>query len=157
MNIKRNIVFILVAAFALIVDGCAAQSGIYATTTPTVQPSSTPVPTSTMPAATETPSGIPSTNALVVTLQNDGQTIHLKNGQSFLLKLGVDDSWTVTLSDPSVVSRIPNILVIRGAQGVYLAHKPGTTTMTAVGKPVCNPGEVCPMLEIAFRVTLVVS
>jgi hypothetical protein len=83
----------------------------------------------------------PTGSQRTVTLDNDGQTIALQAGETFLLKLGEDYDWTVTLSDETVVSRVVNILVVRGAQGVYAAHKAGTTTLTASGDPTCRQAQ----------------
>ena len=80
----------------------------------------------------------PTVSERTITLDNDGQTITLQVGDTFLLKLGEDYDWTVTLSDDTIVSRVVNILVVRGAQGVYAAHKAGTTTLTAAGDPTCR-------------------
>jgi carboxyl-terminal processing protease len=50
----------------------------------------------------------PGTSSQTVTLDNDGGTIDLKVGEQLLLKLGEDYNWTVTVADPSVVSRVVN-------------------------------------------------
>ena len=72
-----------------------------------------------------------------ITLEDSGKSITLKTGQSFLLKLGEDFEWNVEVDNQDVVSRALNIMVIRGAQGVYEAHAPGHATLTAVGDPPC--------------------
>lgn len=72
-----------------------------------------------------------------ITLEDSGKSISLKTGQSFLLKLGEDFEWDVEVDNQDVVSRALNIMVIRGAQGVYEAHVPGHATLTAVGDPPC--------------------
>jgi hypothetical protein len=72
-----------------------------------------------------------------ITLEDSGKSISLKTGQSFLLKLGEDFEWNVEVDNQDVVSRALNIMVIRGAQGVYEAHAPGHATLTAVGDPPC--------------------
>jgi hypothetical protein len=93
-----------------------------------------------------------------VTLDNNGQTITLSVGERFLLKLGEEYDWTVTVADPSIVSRVVNITVVRGAQGVYEAHKPGSTTLTASGDPVCRQAQPpCGMPSILFEITMVVQ
>jgi len=70
-----------------------------------------------------------------ITLKDSGKSITFKTGQSFLLKLGEDFDWNVQVDNQDVVSRALNIMVIRGAQGVYEAH--GHATLTAVGDPPC--------------------
>jgi hypothetical protein len=72
-----------------------------------------------------------------ITLEDSGKSITLKTGQSFLLKLGEDFEWNVEVDNQGIVSRALNIMVIRGAQGVYEAHAPGHAILTAVGDPPC--------------------
>jgi hypothetical protein len=92
-----------------------------------------------------------------VTQANDLGTIQMHPGDTFLLMLGTGYNWDVTVSDTSVLSRVPNITVIVGAQGIYQALQPGTVTLTAVGSLVCPPGVACPLLARVFRVTVVVQ
>lgn len=88
-----------------------------------------------------------------VTLQDSGKTITLHVGDTFLLALG-DQQWNIHVADQSVVARVPNIMVVRGAQGVYKGLKAGTTTISATGTAPCNAGQVCPMYAIAFHLTV---
>ena len=99
----------------------------------------------------------PKSSSLTITLADDGKSLNLTVGQQFLLDLGDGFNWSVTVDDQSIVSRVPNITVIKGAQGVYKAHKPGETTLQATGTLPCSPGEVCPMIARAFRVQLIVQ
>jgi carboxyl-terminal processing protease len=93
-----------------------------------------------------------------VTLDNDGGTITLHVGDQFLLKLGEEYNWTVTVADQSIVSRVVNITVVRGAQGVYEAHQVGTTTMAATGDPVCRQSKPpCAMPSRLFQIKVVVQ
>ncbi len=88
-----------------------------------------------------------------VTMADNGKTVTLHVGQGFLLALG-DQQWSVTVADQAVVARVPNVMVVRGAQGLYRALKAGTTTLQAAGRPNCSPGQACPMYIIGFHVTL---
>ena len=93
-----------------------------------------------------------------ITLDDQGETIQLVVGERFLLNLGEGYTWDVGISDETVVSRVRNITVIRGAQGVYEALQPGTTTLSAVGDPACRQSKPpCGMPSTLFTVTLVVS
>ncbi|HEY7907242.1 MAG TPA: hypothetical protein VIC60_00150 [Thermomicrobiales bacterium] len=93
-----------------------------------------------------------------VTLADDGQVVTLAHGTSFLLALGSDNDWKVQVGDETVVSRVPNISVITGAQGVYAAKQPGQTTLTASGDPVCRTAQPpCGAPSRAFRVQIVVT
>jgi hypothetical protein len=99
-----------------------------------------------------TPSG-----GRIVTLADDEQTINLPVGASFLLQLGDGYVWNVTIADPTIVSRQINILVVRGAQGVYVAHKAGQTTLTAAGEPPCRSAQPpCAAASRVFHVIIVV-
>jgi carboxyl-terminal processing protease len=100
----------------------------------------------------------PETSSRTVTLDNDGGTIDLKVGEQFLLKLGEDYNWTITVADPSVVSRVVNITVVRGAQGVYEAHQPGSTRLTATGDPVCRRSQPpCAAPSRLFQMQIIVE
>lgn len=93
-----------------------------------------------------------------ITLDDQGETIQLVVGERFLLNLGEGYTWDVGVSDETVVSRVRNITVIRGAQGVYEALQPGTATLSAVGDPACRQAKPpCGMPSTLFTVTLVVS
>ena len=93
-----------------------------------------------------------------ITLEDNGKSISLKTGQSFLLKLGEDFEWTVEIDNQDVVSRALNIMVIRGAQGVYEAHAPGHAILTAVGDPPCLHSEPpCRMHSILFTLDIEVT
>jgi hypothetical protein len=132
-----------------------ATSTATATSTVTVTPTSPPTATPALATSTATPGS--SGSAKVVTLADDGQTIELATGSTFLLQLGETWNWTVTIADPTVVHRLVNIAVIRGAQGVYVAAKSGQTTLTAVGDPFCRSAQPpCAMPSRVFRATIVV-
>lgn len=100
---------------------------------------------------------VPVTPIATVTLADDGSSIQMHPGDTFLLMLGTDYNWDVTVSDTSVLRRVPNITVIRGAQGIYEALQPGAVTLTAIGSLVCSPGTPCPLLARVFRITVVVQ
>lgn len=108
-----------------------------------------PVPTATPTAA--------ATQPLSVTLADDGKTIELHPGDRFLLDLGEGYIWNVNVGDPSVVSRMVNVLVIRGAQGIYEAKLPGVTMLTATGDPPCRQAQPpCGAPSRLFRVQIAV-
>jgi hypothetical protein len=144
---------------------------VVATATPvtasTIQPASTVVasPASTSvpdltPPPTPTPRPLNATpNALLsdVTLADAGTVIAMRVGQSFLLNLG-SDGWSATVADQAIISRVINIAVVRGAQGVYLAHAAGRTTLDAIGPSPCpNAVPACGAPQRVFRVTIVVN
>jgi hypothetical protein len=115
-------------------------------------PAASVTPESTVTPFETTPSNI------VVTRENNGQAIRMAVGQTFLLSLGESYRWSITVSDESVLTREVNILVIRGAQGVYKALKPGQTTLSAVGDPACRDQKPpCMMPSVTFEVTVIVQ
>lgn len=63
----------------------------------------------------------------------------------------------MSVADPMIVSRVVNVLVIRGAQGIYEAKQPGTTTLTATGDPPCRKVQPpCMLPSRIFRVQITV-
>ena len=101
----------------------------------------------------------PTTDAgIIITLDNQGQTINMTVGQSFLLKLGDSYTWDIVVSDDAVISRVRNIAVVQGAQGIYDANQAGTATLTATGDPVCRQAQpACGAPSIQFVLTVVVK
>ncbi|MEP6870435.1 MAG: carboxypeptidase-like regulatory domain-containing protein [Anaerolineaceae bacterium] len=91
-----------------------------------------------------------------VTRADDGKTAVLEVGDRFLLELGEEFNWTVTVTDQSVVKQVPGILVVRGAQGVYEAERTGETELAAVGTLNCPPQQPCPLVAVLFRITFIV-
>jgi hypothetical protein len=94
-----------------------------------------------------------------INLGDNGKTFILQPGESFLLNLGTTDfNWTVSVDNQNVLSRERNIMVIRGAQGVYQAAQPGQAVLSAVGDPICqNSKTVCMALAVFFKVTIIVK
>jgi hypothetical protein len=140
--VKRFALPALALAGSLLVAGCGAGS---------------PPPASHAggdpPGASSAPASGP---ALRVTEADNGRTLTLQVGQTFLLALG-DLLWTVHVADPTVLARVPNVLVVRGAQGLYRALRPGETTIHATGRPNCPSGQPCPMFVAAFDLTVRVT
>ncbi|VVB88201.1 Uncharacterised protein [uncultured archaeon] len=96
--------------------------------------------------------------ARTVTLADDGKTITLEVNETFLLNLGQEYDWNISIDDQTVISREVNVLVVRGAQGIYRAHKPGRATLIAAGDPACRKSvPPCAVPSRQFRVYVVVS
>ena len=143
--VSAKLTVLLLASLMLVSCGTTA--------TPTVNPTATPTPTAT--ATPITPQ--PPSQTRSITLADNGQTIELHVGERFLLNLGPGYIWTVNVADTSVVSRVVNVLVIRGAQGIYEASQPGTTTLTATGDPPCRQTTPpCGMPSRIFRIQITV-
>ena len=77
------------------------------------------------------------TSEKTITLTDNNKSINLKVGETFLLKLGESFDWNVQIDNQNIVSREVNILVVRGAQGIYKANNSGKAVLTAVGDPPC--------------------
>lgn len=136
----------------------------------TVTPTSTARPTDSTPTSSSTASPEPTSGEapptsvatvgsggpIRVTPADNGRTIDLQVGQTFLLALGNNLDWNVTVADPTVVSRVVNVLVVRGAQGIYRANRVGQTSLTATGRPICAPNQACPMFIQVVKVELAV-
>jgi hypothetical protein len=93
-----------------------------------------------------------------ITPADDGQILTFQVGQSFLLFLGAGDTWSATVADPAVVGRVPDVFVIRGAQGLYQARRPGRTLLAATGDPACRQAQPpCAAPSLLFSVQIVVQ
>lgn len=105
-----------------------------------------------------TPQGNPASTP-TVTLADNGGTITIRVGQSFLLYLsqaGMD--WMVSIEDESVVNRMKDATPPEGAQGYFTGLKPGKTTLMAVGDAPCRQVEPpCMMPSMLFQVEIVVQ
>jgi hypothetical protein len=145
MKTQLKSLFAITLAVVLLI-GCSSQAPQAAPTPVLATPTSIPA----------TPD--PNAGGLTITLVDNGKTFNLKVGDSALLKLGYDYDWTISIADESILSRVKNIMVINGAQGVYQALKAGTTVMSITGDPVCRTSTPpCMAPSIAFEVTFVVK
>jgi hypothetical protein len=110
------------------------------------------------PPANSTPLTPDSSGNLDVTTSDNGRTVLLQVGQRFLLDLGDTYSWNFTINDQTIVSRVPNIMTIRGSQGLFEAHTTGTTTLQATGDPACRQSQpACMMPSVVFSITITVQ
>jgi len=132
---------LLILLLAAVVAGGAACDKLAAE-----GPGATPAPTSTAEAER------------VVTLADDGGTITMHVGESFLLQLGQAYEWTVIPLDQDIIRRVPNVLTVIGSQGLYQAHQVGRTQLTATGEPPCRQSQPpCAMPSRGFLVDVVVE
>ena len=138
----RKFLFIGLIIAGLASAACAAQ---IAPATPTNKP---------LPSET---TASPTASNLTISLDDNNKSFDLHTGDSFLVKLG-EGNYSVSSSDETVVSRVPNISVVRGAQGVYQAKKPGKAILTAAVGPDCPPNQICPQyLRVVLTITLIVQ
>jgi hypothetical protein len=92
-----------------------------------------------------------------VTRADASSTIKVVRGERVLVKLGTDFDWTVTVSDPLVLSRVPGVTLVVGAQGLYVAQSAGQATISAVGDPPCRkstPPCMAPSLLISVIIAV---
>lgn len=93
-----------------------------------------------------------------VTLEDSGKSIKLKMGQNLLLKLEDSFEWNVEIDNQKVLSRVMNIMVVKGAQGVYETHSPGNVKLTAVGDPSClHSDPPCKIHSMLFTLDIEVT
>jgi hypothetical protein len=109
--------------------------------------------------ATEDGSGPWDIPSNAVTMADNNKTFAMHQGDSFLLNLGMDTfDWTVDIDNQNVLTRVKGVMVIRGAQGIYQANRPGQAQLTAIGNPLCrNSVPACEMPSILFRITVIVQ
>ena len=109
--------------------------------------------------ANETESSLQDISTKGITLADNGKTFTLHPGDGFLLNLGIDTfDWTVDIDNQNVLSRVRDVMVIRGAQGIYEANSPEQAVLTATSNPSCrNSVPACAMPSILFRVIVVVQ
>lgn len=94
----------------------------------------------------------------IITLDDNDKTTTLQVNETFLLKLGESYDWNITIDDQTIVSRVVNVLVVKGAQGIYRAHKPGSATLTAAGDPICRKTTPpCQAPSVLFKLNIVVT
>jgi hypothetical protein len=113
-------------------------------------------PTEPVPGVELTPQGIPANG---ITLTDNGKTFIMHSGENFLLNLGADIfDWTVQIDNQNVLDRVKNIMVMRGAQGVYEANSPGQAVLTASGDPFCRKSTpACMAPSMLFQITVIVQ
>ena len=119
----------------------------------------TPEPFTPTPSDSTSGAANPPGTMKTVSLDDQGGMINLLLGESFLLNLGERYTWDISISSQpdGVISRVKNITVIRGAQGVYETLKAGTAILTASGDPLCrqsNPPCGQPSIQIQITFTI---
>ncbi len=125
----------------------------------TPRPSETPyVIVTAQPTATRNEDPDYYYGGLTVSLDNVGQTVSLRKGQSFLLDLGEEYEWRVEVGPQSIISQNVKITPEPGEQGVFVARERGQAVLHAVGEPACRQAQPpCGRPSILFQVTIVVE
>ena len=128
-----------------------------------VGPAVTGLPGDLTEVATNGGPGDGEVNTLRLTMAENGKTVTLKVGDEILLYLEGDVAqpvrlWSVQIADQNVLRPVMGVMVIKGAQGLYKANQPGTTTLTATGDLPCRQSTPpCMAPSIAFQVTVAVQ
>ncbi len=170
--VKRGMNVLTSLLIGLLVVACGSQ--IPATENPATepvrlptqfapQPSPDPAPTLTLqylPVNTSTPEhGIDDLSdyygGLVITLDHVGQTIDMIPGQGFLLRLGDEYAWTISIEPADLLTINRNITPELTEQGVYIARKKGRAYLSALGVPGCktlNPP--CSRPNVLYRLNI---
>ena len=106
----------------------------------------------------ETSSETITNSTKIVTLEQNNQGITLSKGERFLLNLGSIYDWSLNVGNSTVISRVPNVMLMQGAQGLFEAHDKGKTMLEAIGDPKCLKSTPrCGMPSILFKVNITVS
>jgi hypothetical protein len=98
-------------------------------------------------------------NLITVTLADDGKTITVNRQDSVFVFLGSDLHWNLSPTwDQSVLSPVPGVMLIQGAQALLKAAAPGQTTLSLTGGPPCRDSTPpCEIPSRSFSVTIVVQ
>jgi len=116
------------------------------------------IPATPIVAATVAPCAVGVPTVRTVTLADDGETITLPTGTSFLLALGSDFDWQVQIADAAIVSPYPHAIIPPDAQGIFTATQQGQTTLTATGNPKCfSATPRCLAPSRGFRIQIVAT
>ena len=98
----------------------------------------------------------PTPETVVVTLAQAGGTIDLAVGQHLELQLGTAYQWSICVTGSGVLAAVP-APVPTGVQGLWVAERPGTASIRAVGNPLCLQAKPpCGMASREFTLTAVV-
>ncbi len=122
----------------------------------------TPVPaaTATLPIPTPTANLDPLYyfGGMMITLDDVGKTVSLKEGQDFYLSLGEHYQWTIEIEPSGLASQNMNITPEPGDQGLYIARETGRGVLRATGVPDCRQATPpCARPDILFEIFLVIE
>lgn len=107
--------------------------------------------------ATTTPTVVSSVDLPTITAANNIGVVHVALHQQFAVMMGDELSWGISFDPADLVMHVGNAVDTPGYQGIYEATGVGTTTMTAIDAPICNPGVACPQYRVNNTMTLVIG
>jgi hypothetical protein len=154
MNTNRNIIFIFIGVIliTLAVYGYQAAQKTKETTAQTNLPFDQYPSYAPQDSVTGKP--VTSTAERMLTQSNNNTVVRIKQGEKFTLKLG-EMNWTIKVSDQGIIAPIKN--TTKGVQGEYQGKNPGTSIITAEGRPICKEGGMCAQYIVSFKVTIIVE
>jgi len=95
---------------------------------------------------------------LVITLDDVGKTLIMRPQTGFLLRLGKEFSWIVTISPPDIITLNQKVTPEAGEQGVFIARTKGSSVLRAVGNPVClDYAPPCAIPQVLFEMRIQVE
>jgi hypothetical protein len=113
-----------------------------------------------IPTITLTPNSDPDYyyGGFAITMDDVGKTLELKVRQSFLLSLGDNYTWTITIEPAQVISQNMKVTPDPGDQGVFIARHIGKASFKAIGSPACRTEQPpCTRPLVLFIMTVVVK
>jgi hypothetical protein len=105
-----------------------------------------------------TPAPTPSSGDQIITRANQGQTLHLAVGETFILRLGGETKWDVKVTNPQVLVKSDETAqLVADEQREYRANESGVAELVAVSLPPCAADQPpCRVMAPAFRLLVVV-
>lgn len=95
---------------------------------------------------------------LVITLEDVGKTLTMRTQGGFLLRLGEEFNWSVTVTPSDVITLNSKVSLEPGEQGVYIARKRGSAVLQAIGEPVCLAYDPpCSLPNVLFEMNVLVE
>jgi hypothetical protein len=97
-------------------------------------------------------------NGRRLTIADNKQTLTFAVGDQFLIVLGTSHDWILESPDFRVLTAVPTLVRILGAQGLFEATARGQTGFKGTGKPRCaSEDPPCKSQSVEFEVKIVVE
>jgi hypothetical protein len=111
------------------------------------------------PASASTPAAAPAQGhpiCFVITQADSGKTFTTGIPSCDVLELDNGLHWSEPAVSSDAISLKPLFSPIGVQSWDIVANHPGKATITAFGRPVCLPDQVCPLFIVRFQVTIIV-
>ena len=93
----------------------------------------------------------------IFTQDDNGSVIRLAKNEQFEIKLANTLSWKLSFAPANIITQISNATTGGGLQGIYKASEIGSTTLNAIGAPICKQNEACPQFRVSVKIEFVVG